>query len=484
MDMKFRYSFLLLLQLLMGLVLFAQNTGLSIGRYDSLYSTVLKEQRRLLVYVPEEAQRSGAHYPVLFLFDAESQFTKTIGVLDHLSNTTGNEKCPQMIVVGILHNNRMRDLIPPASGKDTVSDKFPAFLEQELIPYINQKYPTQPYRVLAGHSLGGLRVVHTLVYQPHLFNAYLAMDPSLGHTPGWINNGLNTFKQTQYADKSLYIAMGRTMPAGMDTAAIARDTGGASRHMRCIMQFGAQAADRASTNPVFQWKYYPEESHQSVVFYGMYDALVFTFKWFVNERLYDLFKPEVSASEAVQIIADYYQRISVRFGYENKPTEEGTHMLIEYLTWKRWHDKAYAFARYNVQLYPNSARAKQQLEEVKWNTLKPVGEVLQNQGMKAFYRICRKAAAMPEPAYNVSENALNTLGYELMQQQRLKEAEGVFLLNTELYPQSANVYDSYGECLLALKKEKEALEAYRKVLTIEPDNQSAKRMVEQLRAPH
>jgi tetratricopeptide (TPR) repeat protein len=44
-----------------------------------------------------------------------------------------------------------------------------------------------------------------------------------------------------------------------------------------------------------------------------------------------------------------------------------------------------------------------------------------------------------------SENEFNALGYRLMQTGKLKDALEVFKLNVELYPESANVYDSLAE---------------------------------------
>ena len=44
---------------------------------------------------------------------------------------------------------------------------------------IDKRYRTQPYRVLLGHSFGGLFALHALVHKPESFNAYLAISPSL-----------------------------------------------------------------------------------------------------------------------------------------------------------------------------------------------------------------------------------------------------------------------------------------------------------------
>jgi hypothetical protein len=47
--------------------------------------------------------------------------------------------------------------------------------------------------------------------------------------------------------------------------------------------------------------------------------------------------------------------------------------------------------------------------------------------------------------YNFDEQQLNGLGYELLRANKFKDANRIFQLNIESYPQSSNVYDSLGE---------------------------------------
>jgi predicted alpha/beta superfamily hydrolase len=443
----------------------------SIGKYDTLYSEVFKESRSILVHVPAGGINNNVRYPVMYLLDGEHHFTKTLGILDHLSTTAGNELCPEMIVVAIFHPNRERDLIPSDSG--TEKDKFPEFLEKELIPYINKHYPTEPYKVFVGHSLGGLRIINTLVYQPHLFNSYIALDPSLGMVKGWVGKATNDFTKNQYSGKSLYIAMGMTMPKEMDTATIFRDTSGNARHMRSIMTFARKAEELKSNGVDFNWKYYPDESHQSVVFKGTYDGLIANFHWFKNEKLFDIFKSEVTAEASVKIMTDYYEYISEKMGYKILPPEQGTSELIDYLNFKKWYDKALAFAELNYKNYPGSSKSKSQLESAKWNTKKAISPLYPKKTTKEIVRLVRSEIMKSIPEYNVSESAINAFGYELMNQNKLNDAETIFKLNTELYPNSYNVYDSYGECLLNLNRVKDGLVAYQKSLDLNPENTNA-----------
>jgi predicted alpha/beta superfamily hydrolase len=452
----------------------------SIGNYDTLHSTILNEERRILVHIPDNGVHTNVRYPVLYLLDGDAHFTKTVGIIDHLSNTAGNELCPQFIVVAIYHPNRESDLIPPASKEDKAKDKFPEFLEKELIPYINSHYPTEPFRVLVGHSLGGLRVINTLVYQPQLFNSYIALDPSLGHflsnQKRWIENAKPDLYKNSLTDKTLYIAMGMTMPKGMDTAAIAKDNSGNARHMRSIMDF-ANTIERNKNGLDYTWKYYPDESHQSVVFKGTYDGLIANFHWYKNEKLFDIFKTDVSADSSVKIITDYYEFLTSKMGYKQLPPEQGTSELIDYLIFKKWYDKVFAFAELNLQNYPNSQKAKSQFQAAKWYTKKSISLLFPKQSTKQIYKLVKIEALKKEPEYNISEDAINAFGYELMQQNKLTDAELIFKLNIELYPDSYNVYDSYGECLLKVGKEKEGIEAYKKSLELNPNNTNAKNVL-------
>jgi CubicO group peptidase (beta-lactamase class C family) len=63
--------------------------------------------------------------------------------------------------------------------------------------------------------------------------------------------------------------------------------------------------------------------------------------------------------------------------------------------------------------------------------------------------------------YNVSESAINMLGYRLLNDDRLESALAIFKLNTEEFPKSANTYDSYGDALLMKGDSLQALEHFK-----------------------
>lgn len=82
--------------------------------------------------------------------------------------------------------------------------------------------------------------------------------------------------------------------------------------------------------------------------------------------------------------------------------------------------------------------------------------------------------------YYLDENEMNIAGYELLWADRLDEALFVLKLNVEAFPNSANVYDSYGEILLLTGKKTEAIENYKKSVEINPKNRNGIKVLSEL----
>ena len=85
--------------------------------------------------------------------------------------------------------------------------------------------------------------------------------------------------------------------------------------------------------------------------------------------------------------------------------------------------------------------------------------------------------------YDFSEEELNTLGYQLLQAKKMKEAIHIFQLNVEAYPQSGNVYDSLAEAYMDNGDKQLAIANYQKSLQLDPANKNALEMLKKLGAP-
>lgn len=83
--------------------------------------------------------------------------------------------------------------------------------------------------------------------------------------------------------------------------------------------------------------------------------------------------------------------------------------------------------------------------------------------------------------YNFREDQLNTLGYKLLADRKIKDAIAILELNALTYPQSSNVYDSLGEAYLADGQNEKAAENYEKSLALNPGNETAVEMLKKIR---
>jgi len=107
-------------------------------------------------------------------------------------------------------------------------------------------------------------------------------------------------------------------------------------------------------------------------------------------------------------------------------------------------------------------------------------KLLQTSGAdKAIEEYHRRRAADPE-AVLFTEVSLNGTAYEYMQNGDIDGTLALFRLNIEAYPQSANVYDSYGEALLAKGDTASAISNYKKSLELNPDNANAVQILKRL----
>jgi len=82
--------------------------------------------------------------------------------------------------------------------------------------------------------------------------------------------------------------------------------------------------------------------------------------------------------------------------------------------------------------------------------------------------------------YDLNENEMNQVGYQLMGSDKIEEALQVFKLNVEAFPKSSNAYDSYGEAFMKLGKNDQAIENYKKSIELNPGNQGGIDMLKKL----
>lgn len=78
------------------------------------------------------------------------------------------------------------------------------------------------------------------------------------------------------------------------------------------------------------------------------------------------------------------------------------------------------------------------------------------------------------------ESGINTQGYKLLELKKIDEAIKVFTLNTQLFPNSGNAWDSLAEAYMQKGEFNIATGFYKKSIELNPDNNYAKEMIEKM----
>lgn len=82
--------------------------------------------------------------------------------------------------------------------------------------------------------------------------------------------------------------------------------------------------------------------------------------------------------------------------------------------------------------------------------------------------------------YNYSESQLNQLGYHYLGKGEIEKAVAIFKINVDAFPNSSNVYDSYGEGLLKRGDKEKAIENYLKSIELNPGNEGGIKVLSEL----
>lgn len=330
--------------------------SITIGKKEVIQSKVLEESRTIWVYTPNTTSlepNPSKRYPVVYVLDGSAHFFSTVGIIQQLSQANGNGVLPEMIIVAIENTNRLRDLVPSADLAKR--NKFLDFLSEELVPYVDRNYNTAPYRVLVGHSLGGLTALDVLAGSSALFNAYIAIDPSLWYNDEKILNTIvSRLSKQQMKGRTLFIASANTLPRGMDLSQLEKDKSPETQHLRSISKF----IDFLKTNSNGlrnKQKYYEAERHNTVPLISEYDGLRFIFDYFhLDLAEKDFLDPTAALASKLKT---HYAVVTEKLGYKNAPPES----LINYLAYeamgKKQFEKAQALFQLNIENYPKSSNA-------------------------------------------------------------------------------------------------------------------------------
>lgn len=340
----------------------SKDEQITIGKVDSLYSEVLKEQREIWIQVPEGTDNSKK-YPVIYVLDASKNFYSITAMLKQLIPWT----IPNSIIVGITNTDRTRDFtptnVPFQRGHESKTSggarNFLKFVEQELQPFINNKYPAEDNNTIIGHSTAGLFVLYTFLNHDSVFDNYLAIDPSLWWDKEYlVKEAEEKINTKNMKEKSLYIAVANSLGKAMDTVKVRRDKTEPTEGIRANLKFH-DILVKHNNKLNFTWEYFKSEDHGSVVIPAQYNGVRSIFSWFPFPEMWRFNTPKsYSIKQLIEPYYVHYKKLSMRMKRDVKPdwqllNDVGFFMLQGHNLPK----KALAFLEMNLDFYPNDSNS-------------------------------------------------------------------------------------------------------------------------------
>lgn len=311
-------------------------------RFDS---RALGEGKDVSIHLPASYKEGANRYPVLYILDGGDYFEPFAGMVKYLSLF---ELIPEMIVVTIAHGDRLKEFTYTKANEKTGNwptsggaESFLRFLADELVPYIDASYRTHPFRILVGHSLGGLFAVETLSRTPTLFQATIALSPSLYWNQfEWLKNAENFLEKHDALKHFLFISGEK------------KDKDETSY----LDEFKSLALTKSPKGFSYKYRCFPEEDHGSVALPALFANL---------KQLFEGWRFPGEAWEAgPDKVKEHFENLSDRFGFPVPITEE-------FLNGHAFHglqrhdapDEAIELFKFCLSLYPNSSEAYEGLGE-------------------------------------------------------------------------------------------------------------------------
>ncbi|UOB18158.1 alpha/beta hydrolase-fold protein [Abyssalbus ytuae] len=332
-------------------IVFSQTDNkLFFGEKNLIHSKILAEDREYWVHLPMDYEKGTGTYPVLYITDGDEHFFLASGLIEFMSSQF---IIPEFIVVAIFHKDRNHDLTPTHSLTDIngfqsdaakVSgggEKLLQFIEKELIIQVESRYRASSYRVLAGHSLGGLFCIYAYLTRSHLFKGFISMDPALNWDNYVCERTLDSLPDEAPNFKNkLYISSAHNAPEGK------RDKG---PFRKSQLAFTKKLKKKGINNTKFEL--FEKEMHLTVPYQSLYAGLMFTF------TDYYIFK-NPRFTEEISFIQEHYKNVSALYEMKIIPPENLIEMLGKYFLFDiNDYTKAIEFFKLNTTNYPHSFKA-------------------------------------------------------------------------------------------------------------------------------
>nr|WP_297784898.1 alpha/beta hydrolase-fold protein [uncultured Allomuricauda sp.] len=284
MKMKVITATIAIVLMFFGVQAQSEGTSNVVGTNHLLYSKILNEERGVQIYLPPSYQDSDKTYPVVYVLDGQRFFLHVVSLGQSFQQF---QLTPEFIIVGINNSypDRFRNF---GEGKEN----FKGFLEDELMPYVNENFRTKGENLLFGWEYGGSFVFHMMMEEPTLFNAYLVASPFP------IFDAIDDLDTSTNMETQLYFAVS---PDEYDV-----------RHST------EKLNGKLTSNPIdgLDWKYFEFEleEHRSTGYPTLYHGLRDYFKYYQEFETNNL-KKFINAGGMAYAL-NHAQERAMRYGFE------------------------------------------------------------------------------------------------------------------------------------------------------------------------
>jgi thiol-disulfide isomerase/thioredoxin len=171
--------------------------------------------------------------------------------------------------------------------------------------------------------------------------------------------------------------------------------------------------------------------------------------------------------------------------YKQSPAQEEKGMSIYRVPTFIFYEKGKEIARINE--LPVQSTERDLLQIVRKQSYIPnylSHDLVDNwlkQGLLSDENLSAAGLARQARSAIVSEGELNACGYVFMARNNNQEAVNLFRINANLFPKSANCYDSLAESYLKIGNKTKAITMYEKALELDPTNKRTVEKIEKLK---
>lgn len=245
---------------------FAQETAtitkIGFGEVHTIQSNILKEERKLNIYIPIDFNKDSS-YNIIYLLDGSlsEDFYHITGLVQFFRLMF---TMPNTLVVGIENVDRKRDFTFPTSDAQLKKDVptsggsklFIEFIEKELQPYIQTSFNTTSTKIIIGQSLGGLLATEILLKKRDLFSHYLITSPSLW----WDNQSL--FETSIFKLNNSFTSTFVHISVGKEHKIMIKDAKKLYRFLKKSKSAGIKSI----------FNYLPKEDHATILHNSVYNS--------------------------------------------------------------------------------------------------------------------------------------------------------------------------------------------------------------------